>query len=95
MNSMEINKDIASQLVESGLSYLWFITSLFEILKFIEIRIPLELRNTMIADNVNSLKKAEKVLKLSIHENIEICNIIECYQSTPDIKKIAEILNNL
>lgn len=90
-NLMEINLDLSNQLLSHSGSYLWYITSLSEILKFIVIKIPLKIEKPRILSRVSHLYKTEKIVGYSIMKNIQICNLVKCIRSNLDIEKLDEI----
>ena len=93
MSSLEINLDVVNQLFEYGESYLWYIASLFEILRFIVIKVPPKNKKRIIKEKLNYLTKAEKIVNFSKARNIQICNLYECYCNNLNLKKLNEISN--
>ena len=89
--SIEVDQDLKTQLFKYSGSYLWYITSLFEILNFIVIKIPLKIKKTRILSGMNHLYKTEKIIRSSIMTDIQICNLVECIYSNLDIEKLEEI----
>ena len=93
MSSLEINLDVVNQLFAYGESYLWYITSLFEVLRFIVIKAPPKIKKRIIKEKLNYLTKAEKIVSFSKAGNIQICNLQECYYNNLNVEKLDKISN--
>jgi uncharacterized protein YyaL (SSP411 family) len=93
MSSLEINLDVVNQLFAYAESYLWYIASLFEILRFIVIKATPKNKKRLIKEKLNYLTKAEKIINFSTDASIQICNVHECYYNDLNIEKLDEISN--
>lgn len=94
MEQMLSNKTFTSSLFTYSGSYLWYLTSLYEILKLITIKTPSSFKKLDIFFKVNHLEKAEKLIKYSDQKEFSICNVKECYKSFLKIEKLEELLVN-
>ncbi len=92
MSSLEINLNVVNQLFEYGESYLWYITSLFEILRIIVIKAPLKIDRAKVIAKVNNLERTEKIIRTTDDIVFSICNIKECYHSFKEIEKLEKLL---
>ena len=91
-NSMEINLDLASQLFKYSGSYLWYITTLFEIFKVVVIKTPLKTDTSKIIAKVTYLNRTEKLIKMTHEKKFSICNIELCYHTFLEIEKLEKLL---
>ena len=92
MNTMEIDLDLMRQLFEYSSSYLWYITSLFEILRFIMIKTPLIIDTSKVITKMNNLERTEKLMRPTNDKEFSICSINKCYHIFREIEKLEKLL---
>lgn len=95
MDNIEVHRNQLSNISSYGSSYLWLITSFFEIDKLLVIKTPDSWINIQYIQIINQIKRAEKTI---IRKNInisEICTISKCIYKNANEEEQIEKLKSL
>ena len=95
MGNLEVHRSQLTNISSYGSSYLWLITSLFEIDKLIVIKKPESSLNTGYIQSINQLTRAEKTMVRKNINTREICTISKCIYKNKNEEEQIEKLKDL